>query len=54
VRRDPLAVPELVAVTVEHKGRRRGVADTSLYPAPDGVTDEQTIFLADSLPTGCA
>ena len=27
-------------------------ADTSLYAMPDGVTDEQAIFLADSLPTG--
>jgi alcohol dehydrogenase len=27
-------------------------ADTSLYPVPDGVTNEQAIFLADSLPTG--
>ncbi len=27
-------------------------ADTSLHHMPDGVTDEQAIFLADSLPTG--
>jgi alcohol dehydrogenase len=27
-------------------------ADTSLYTVPDGVSDEQAIFLADSLPTG--
>jgi alcohol dehydrogenase len=27
-------------------------ADTSLYLVPAGVTDEQVIFLADSLPTG--
>jgi alcohol dehydrogenase len=27
-------------------------ADTSLYAIPPGVTDEQAIFLADSLPTG--
>ncbi|MCB2175380.1 MAG: alcohol dehydrogenase catalytic domain-containing protein [Actinomycetales bacterium] len=27
-------------------------ADTSLYLVPDGVSDEQAIFLADSLPTG--
>ena len=27
-------------------------ADTSLYTVPEGVTDEQAIFLADSLPTG--
>ena len=27
-------------------------ADTSLYRVPEGVTDEQAIFLADSLPTG--
>ena len=27
-------------------------ADTSLYAVPDAVTDEQAIFLADSLPTG--
>ena len=27
-------------------------ADTSLYAMPEGVTDEQAIFLADSLPTG--
>jgi alcohol dehydrogenase len=27
-------------------------ADTSLYHLPEGVTDEQAIFLADSLPTG--
>src|SRR6476620_5151330 len=27
-------------------------ADTSLYAVPDGVTNEQAIFLADSLPTG--
>src|SRR5262245_5410814 len=27
-------------------------ADTSLYTVPDGVTNEQAIFLADSLPTG--
>jgi alcohol dehydrogenase len=27
-------------------------ADTSLYRVPDEVTDEQAIFLADSLPTG--
>jgi alcohol dehydrogenase len=27
-------------------------ADTSLYRVPDGVRDEQAIFLADSLPTG--
>jgi alcohol dehydrogenase len=27
-------------------------ADTSLYTVPDDVTDEQAIFLADSLPTG--
>ena len=27
-------------------------ADTSLYMVPDGVSDEQAIFLADSLPTG--
>lgn len=27
-------------------------ADTSLYHIPAGVTDEQAIFLADSLPTG--
>ena len=27
-------------------------ADTSLYAVPEGVTDEQAIFLADSLPTG--
>ena len=27
-------------------------ADTSLYRIPDEVTDEQAIFLADSLPTG--
>jgi len=27
-------------------------ADTSLYAIPSGVTDEQAIFLADSLPTG--
>jgi alcohol dehydrogenase len=27
-------------------------ADTSLYHVPDGVTNEQAIFLADSLPTG--
>jgi alcohol dehydrogenase len=27
-------------------------ADTSLYHVPAGVTDEQAIFLADSLPTG--
>ncbi len=27
-------------------------ADTSLYAVPDGVTDQQAIFLADSLPTG--
>jgi alcohol dehydrogenase len=27
-------------------------ADTSLYKVPDAVTDEQAIFLADSLPTG--
>lgn len=27
-------------------------ADTSLYAIPEGVTDEQAIFLADSLPTG--
>ncbi len=26
-------------------------ADTSLYQVPDGVTNEQAIFLADSLPT---
>jgi alcohol dehydrogenase len=27
-------------------------ADTSLYAVPDNVTDDQAIFLADSLPTG--
>ena len=27
-------------------------ADTSLYLVPEGVSDEQAIFLADSLPTG--
>jgi len=27
-------------------------ADTSLYSVPDNVTNEQAIFLADSLPTG--
>src|SRR5690242_3780443 len=27
-------------------------ADTSLYAIPEGVSDEQAIFLADSLPTG--
>jgi alcohol dehydrogenase len=27
-------------------------ADTSLYTVPDGVPDDQAIFLADSLPTG--
>jgi alcohol dehydrogenase len=27
-------------------------ADTSLYAVPDGVSNEQAIFLADSLPTG--
>jgi alcohol dehydrogenase len=27
-------------------------ADTSLYKVPENVTDEQAIFLADSLPTG--
>jgi alcohol dehydrogenase len=27
-------------------------ADTSLYAVPEGVSDEQAIFLADSLPTG--
>jgi alcohol dehydrogenase len=27
-------------------------ADTSLYSVPEGLTDEQVIFLADSLPTG--
>ncbi|MCC5578075.1 alcohol dehydrogenase catalytic domain-containing protein [Microtetraspora sp. AC03309] len=27
-------------------------ADTSLYAVPEGVTNEQAIFLADSLPTG--
>jgi len=27
-------------------------ADTSLYAVPDSVTNEQAIFLADSLPTG--
>jgi alcohol dehydrogenase len=27
-------------------------ADTSLYQVPDGVSNEQAIFLADSLPTG--
>src|SRR4051794_13656072 len=27
-------------------------ADTSLYAIPEGVSDEQVIFLADSLPTG--
>jgi len=27
-------------------------ADTSLYAVPTGVTNEQAIFLADSLPTG--
>ncbi|MGH3165738.1 MAG: alcohol dehydrogenase catalytic domain-containing protein [Trebonia sp.] len=27
-------------------------ADTSLYAVPDGVANEQAIFLADSLPTG--
>lgn len=27
-------------------------ADTSLYSVPENVTDEQAIFLADSLPTG--
>lgn len=27
-------------------------ADTSLYAVPESVTDEQAIFLADSLPTG--
>jgi alcohol dehydrogenase len=27
-------------------------ADTSLYAVPEAVTDEQAIFLADSLPTG--
>ena len=27
-------------------------ADTSLYAVPDNVTNEQAIFLADSLPTG--
>ncbi|HVD26998.1 MAG TPA: alcohol dehydrogenase catalytic domain-containing protein [Mycobacteriales bacterium] len=27
-------------------------ADTSLYKVPEAVTDEQAIFLADSLPTG--
>jgi alcohol dehydrogenase len=27
-------------------------ADTSLYAVPEGVTDDQAIFLADSLPTG--
>ncbi|NYJ07826.1 alcohol dehydrogenase catalytic domain-containing protein [Petropleomorpha daqingensis] len=27
-------------------------ADTSLYAVPEGLTDEQVIFLADSLPTG--
>ena len=27
-------------------------ADTSLYLVPEGVTNEQAIFLADSLPTG--
>ncbi|MCZ4552496.1 MULTISPECIES: zinc-dependent alcohol dehydrogenase family protein [Mycobacteriales] len=27
-------------------------ADTSLYLVPDGVTNDQAIFLADSLPTG--
>ena len=27
-------------------------ADTSLYKVPESVTDEQAIFLADSLPTG--
>ena len=27
-------------------------ADTSLYSVPEGVTNEQAIFLADSLPTG--
>ena len=27
-------------------------ADTSLHPVPDAVTNEQAIFLADSLPTG--
>lgn len=27
-------------------------ADTSLYLVPDGISDDQVIFLADSLPTG--
>jgi alcohol dehydrogenase len=27
-------------------------ADTSLYAVPDAVTDQQAVFLADSLPTG--
>ncbi|MFP5019313.1 zinc-dependent alcohol dehydrogenase family protein [Pseudonocardia phyllosphaerae] len=27
-------------------------ADTSLHAVPEGVTDEQAVFLADSLPTG--
>lgn len=27
-------------------------ADTSLYPVPEDVTNEQAVFLADSLPTG--
>src|SRR3954463_5890668 len=27
-------------------------ADTSLYRVPDGLRDEQVVFLADSLPTG--
>ena len=27
-------------------------ADTSLYRMPEGVTDEQAVFLADALPTG--
>jgi alcohol dehydrogenase len=27
-------------------------ADTSVYPVPEGLTDEQVLFLADILPTG--
>jgi alcohol dehydrogenase len=27
-------------------------ADNSLYPVPEGLSDEQVLFLADILPTG--
>ena len=55
ILRDTDAIIRVDATTVG--GTRAGyvrvpVADTSTYPIPPGITDEQILMLADILPTG--